>query len=162
MRPKTRLPAVAGALVFAVTAGGPATATAPPITSTTIVGDPHGFGPVAEIVTGHGTVVDTFRGSLGTIKLVGTPGSSMSIDVAAPDAHGRGSIRVRLSGRAPKTGGAGPSQRQNLADLGVASGAATPVPAEVIMNAVKRILPGLMPSACAASGLVAATRKARP
>jgi hypothetical protein len=124
-----RLPAVASALILAATVGSPATATTPLITSTRIVGDAHGFGPVAEAVTAHGTVVDTFRGSLGTIKLVGTPGSSISIDVAPPDSHGRGSIRVGLSGSAPRTGGAGPSQGQNLVDLGVAAGAATPVPA---------------------------------
>jgi len=94
-----------------------------------IVGDPHGFRPVAEFASGQGMVVDTLRGTLGTIKLVGAPGSSVSIEVAAPDARGRGSIRVGLRGGSPKSSGAGASQLRNLAALGVTTGAAAPVPA---------------------------------
>jgi hypothetical protein len=84
---------------------------------------------VAETLTGHGTVVDTFRGSLGTVKMVGLPGSTISFEVVAPDATGHGSIRVHTSSAAPKSVTSGTSQAQNLADLGVSpavGAAATP------------------------------------
>ncbi|MGH2464842.1 MAG: hypothetical protein ACRDGI_05220, partial [Candidatus Limnocylindrales bacterium] len=111
---------------------------APPATSTTIVGSPAGLGPVGEVATGHGTVVDTFRGSLGTVRIVGLPGSSVSIEVLPADARGHAAIRVGLSAGSSKSRRPSPGQAQNLADLGVpprvtaggsAQAGAPPVPA---------------------------------
>ena len=106
-------------------------AASPLAPSMAIIGDTHGFQPVAESDTGHGTRIATFRGALGTIRMVGTPGGRVSIAVVPPDRTGHGSIRFGLSGGAPKSGRPGPSQAQNLADLGLRSAAAsTPVPAD--------------------------------
>ncbi len=122
--------AVGGALLLAGSLTGSASAAPPLSTAIRIVGDSHGFVAVAETVTGHGTVVDTFRGFLGTIRLAGQPGSTISVQVVTPDARGRGSIRVRLGTAGPRSSLAGADQTRNLADLGVAATAvAAPVPA---------------------------------
>ncbi len=135
----TKLPvlAAAGALLVAASLTGTTRAALPRSTAIRIDGDAHGFAPVAETGTGPGTVVDTFRGALGTIRLAGRPGSTVSIQVVAPDARGRGSIRVRLGTAASRSLPAvpaaklGPDQARTLTELGVvgAAAAATPVPA---------------------------------
>jgi len=129
LRRHVRLLSVGGSLVLAAGVAGGANAAGPLTTSIRIVGDSLGLRPSAETVTGHGTVVDTFRGALGTIRIVGLPGSTVSIEAVAPDAIGRGSIRVRVASRGSRVNIAGPGQRQNLADLGIAAGAVAPVPA---------------------------------
>jgi hypothetical protein len=127
---KKPLLAVVGALVLVGGLTGSASAALPLSTAIRIVGDPHGFVAVGETSTSQGTVVDTFRGSLGTIRLAGRPGSTISVQVVAPDARGRGSVRVRLGTGAPRSGLAGPGQSRNLADMGLATAAAAaPVPA---------------------------------
>ena len=73
MRRYVRLLSVGGSLVLVAGLGGSAKAAGPSTTSITIVGDPLGLRPAAEIATGHGTVIDTFRGALGTIRIVGRP-----------------------------------------------------------------------------------------
>ena len=113
------LVSAACATVLLAAQAGSASAASPLSTAMRIVGDAHGFSAIAETITGHGTVVDTFRGALGTIKLAGLPGSTLSVEVAGPDPNGRGSIQVRLGTAAPKFG-SGPSQARNLADLGIA------------------------------------------
>ncbi|HLY13607.1 MAG TPA: hypothetical protein VKR24_04610 [Candidatus Limnocylindrales bacterium] len=110
--------------VAAVRAAGPV---AP---SMAILGDAHGFRPVGEADTGHGTRLATFRGPLGTIRMVGAPGGKLSMTVVPPDRTGHASIRVGVSGGGPKSGGPGPSQAQNLADLGLRAAATTPLPAD--------------------------------
>ncbi len=133
MTGNARLVALGTSLLLGFGAAGPASAAAPPSLSIRIAGDAGGFRPVAETITRHGTVVDTFRGSLGTIQVVGRPGSTISFRVVPPDSRGRGSIRVRLSAGGSKTSGAGSSQALNLADLGISpatfGAAATPMPA---------------------------------
>jgi hypothetical protein len=116
-------------MVIALATAGVANAASPVPTSIRIVGNTHGFLPVAERLTRHRTVVDTFRGSLGTVKMVGLPGSTISFEVVPPDATGHGSIRVHMGTAAPKSASVGTSQAQNLADLGVSpavSAMATP------------------------------------
>jgi len=115
-------------LTLGLPAGVEAVAPLPP--SILIVGDAHGFRAGAETDTGHGTRLATFRGSVGTIRMVGMPGSRLSIAVAPPDRTGRGSIRVGVDGGAPKSGQPGPSQAQNLADLGLRPATSTPQPSD--------------------------------
>lgn len=112
---------VALALTLGLSVCGPAgvEAATPLGPSIAIVGDAHGFRAVAEAVTGHGTQLATFQGTLGTIRVVGLRGGTLSVAVVPPDRTGHGSIRVGLAGRAPKSGRPGPSQAQNLADLGL-------------------------------------------
>jgi hypothetical protein len=126
---------VALAIPLGLPAGGPAEVVpAMPFgPSLAIIGDTHGLRPVAETDTGHGTRISTFQGTLGTIRLVGLAGGTLSIAVVPPDRNGHGSIRVGIGGVAPKSGRPGPSQAQNLADLGLRSAATDallPVPAD--------------------------------
>jgi hypothetical protein len=127
VRTKAHLVSVGAALVMAVGAAAPANAGAPPAASITIVGNAAGLLPAGEIATGHGTVVDTFRGRLGTVRVAGQPGSTVSIEVLPADARGRGAIRVGVSAGASKSRRSGPSQAQNLADLAIAPGVASGV-----------------------------------
>lgn len=125
-----------------LTAAGPAgvEAAAPPAPSIAIVGDAHGLRAVAEVDTGHGTRLATFQGTLGTIRMVGLPGSRLSIAVVPPDRTGHGSIRVGVGGGAPTSGKTGPSdpgpstpgpsQAQSLADLGLRPALSTPQPSD--------------------------------
>lgn len=126
----TRLLPIGASLALTLGTVGTAHAATPFVASITIVGDNHGFAPVAELRTAHGTVVDTFSGSLGTVRMAGLPGSTISFEVSAPDATGHGSIRVQMGSAALKSQGAVASQAQNLADLGVSAAtvAASPAP----------------------------------
>ena len=129
-------------LPLGLTAAGPAgvEAAAPPAPSIAIVGDAHGLRAVAEVDTGHGTRLATFQGTLGTIRMVGLPGSRLSIAVVPPDRTGHGSIRVGVGGGAPTSGKTGPSdpgpstpgpsQAQSLADLGLRPALSTPQPSD--------------------------------
>ena len=128
MRGKAHLLALGGSIVFSLASGGPVLAVTPVQASVAIVGDAHGFRPVSAYMSRPGTVVSTFQGPLGTVRVASAPGSTISFEVTPPDPHGRGSIRVGIDPSASRPGGAG--QAQNLADLGVAQPASTtPTPA---------------------------------
>jgi len=125
VRTKARVVSVGAALVMAVGAAVPANAGAPPSGAIALVGRTPGLVPVGEVATGHGTVVATFRGSLGTVRVAGLPGAAVAIQALPPDARGHGAILIGLSAGASKSHRAGPSQAAILADLGIAPGGAS-------------------------------------
>jgi hypothetical protein len=91
---------LAGGLV----AGG-ATAASPgnPVhTSIRLVGT-DGFEPVSETVVGKDTVVDTFRSSGSTIRLIGRAGSTAAVSLTRGSKHKPGGMQVTLNARRPKT-----------------------------------------------------------
>lgn len=131
MKTKARVVSVGAALAMAAAAVAPANAGAPPplAASMSIVGSGTDLVPAGEFRTGHGGVVDTFRGRLGTVRVAGLPGSTVSIEILPADTRGHGAIRIGLSTGASKSRRAGPSQAENLADLGLAPSVARGVQA---------------------------------
>ena len=75
----------------------------PPLTTQIrLVGPAEGFVAVAEVVTPQGAVIDTFRSGDMTLKVIGSPGSTVKVRRAAEGAAGREGVAIALSTSRPK------------------------------------------------------------
>jgi hypothetical protein len=122
-----RVTAVVASLVLCLSVLGSAIAGNPNAVPTSIsVGLANGFVPVSEVRTAQGAIIDTFQSSAMTIKVLGTPGSSVSFYPMASTADGHGGLGVAMASAASKTSGAadaytnsGRSVVEDLVSMGV-------------------------------------------
>ena len=73
-----------------------------PVTQIRLVGPNDGFVPVGEVVTPQGAVIDTFRSGEVTLRVIGWPGSTMSVRRTSEPAGGRSGVVVELGASRPK------------------------------------------------------------
>ena len=90
-------------IVIAFVPAAVAGAGAPPLNPQIRLVNPRdGFVPVAESVTPEGAVIDTFRSGDVTIKVIGSPGSSVRAKRVAADHPGRAGVAIELAASGPK------------------------------------------------------------
>lgn len=105
MRRRFRPLAVAGAMILTLASLGPATADAPTreVPHAINVGDANGFVAVAETTTPEGAVIDTFQSGDMTVKVIGTPGASISFYPGASAEDNTKTLGVLMTTVRPKT-----------------------------------------------------------
>jgi hypothetical protein len=74
----------------------------PPVTQIRLVGPSEGFVPVGEVVTPNGAVIDTFRGGDVTLRVIGSPGSTVRVRRVSDHASERAGVAVELAASRPK------------------------------------------------------------
>ncbi len=88
---------IAGLSAGPIQAAGP-----PPSTQIRLVGPAAGFVPVAERVTPQGAVIDTFRSGEITLRVIGSPGSTVRAQRTEDAASGKAGVTVELAATRPK------------------------------------------------------------
>lgn len=83
-------------------AAGIQAAPPPPATQIRLVGPGEGFVPVGEVVTPGGAVIDTFRSGDVTLRVLGSPGSTVRVRRVSEEANGRAGVAVELAASRPK------------------------------------------------------------
>jgi hypothetical protein len=77
-------------------------ASPPPAMQIRLIGPADGFVPVAEVVTPGGAVIDTFVSGDVTVRVIGSPGSTIRARNLADRAADRGGVALELSTTRPK------------------------------------------------------------
>jgi hypothetical protein len=87
--------------LLVVTIAGPTTGAQPQVAPKIMLVDTAGFERVAEVVTAKGAVIDTFTDGSATVKVIGTPGSTVTIK-RSKDAKGADRVDIGMSTTRPK------------------------------------------------------------
>jgi hypothetical protein len=89
-------------IAFVLPAAGIQAAPPPAATQIRLVGPSEGFVPVGEVVTPQGAVIDTFRSGDVTLRVLGSPGSTVRVRRVSEEASGRAGVAVELAASRPK------------------------------------------------------------
>ncbi len=103
MRISRGICAIGASTVLAITSIGVSVAATPAATTQITLAGAAGFKPVAEVKLANGAVVDTFASADATLKVIGRPGSSISVDLTKDATTGSTTAAMSMTTTRPKS-----------------------------------------------------------